>query len=307
MERAKAYKAAEWALTDSSDSEDSTEAELPQSLFHCPACDKYFKSEAAYANHERSKKHKELLELLILELQAEEDQVILQNEDSNVRDIDESKSDATHQCDHGIAVEKIQDENKNDASVQYDSDIELNCLSSEEGSSKTNTQAKSHCSSASFNSSQEEESDECKNITGNNSDYAFRESSDSESDLDEDAMLERLLQSHLNVRQNPDQSSSESEEDPVNENEQSQADIMKLGSSDDEFQTLKKKKKKKKSAQTQVHEVDIPKKRGSNHYKNQSSGTESISWRCNSCDSVFDSRNQLFKHIKLTGHARRIG
>uniref|UniRef100_A0A0A1X9X6 DnaJ homolog subfamily C member 21 n=1 Tax=Zeugodacus cucurbitae TaxID=28588 RepID=A0A0A1X9X6_ZEUCU len=48
---------------------------------YCVACNKAFKNENAYANHETSKKHREALERMKLEMQAEEEAFLNGNED----------------------------------------------------------------------------------------------------------------------------------------------------------------------------------------------------------------------------------
>ena len=42
-------------------------------VWFCPACRKYFKSEGSMANHEKSRKHKEAVEILLEELRLVDD------------------------------------------------------------------------------------------------------------------------------------------------------------------------------------------------------------------------------------------
>ncbi|EGV92310.1 DnaJ-like subfamily C member 21 [Cricetulus griseus] len=54
------------------DSDEAEEAELYDDLY-CPACDKSFKTEKAMKNHEKSKKHREMVALLKQQLEEEEE------------------------------------------------------------------------------------------------------------------------------------------------------------------------------------------------------------------------------------------
>ncbi|XP_017172290.1 dnaJ homolog subfamily C member 21 isoform X1 [Mus musculus] len=68
---------------DGKDSEEAEEAELYQDLY-CPACDKSFKTEKAMKNHEKSKKHREMVALLKQQLEEEEEQFSGVQMDENV-------------------------------------------------------------------------------------------------------------------------------------------------------------------------------------------------------------------------------
>ncbi|KAM5332181.1 dnaJ homolog subfamily C member 21 isoform 2-T2 [Glossophaga mutica] len=54
------------------DSDEAEDAELYEELY-CPACDKSFKTEKAMRNHEKSKKHREMVALLKQQLEKEEE------------------------------------------------------------------------------------------------------------------------------------------------------------------------------------------------------------------------------------------
>ncbi|XP_042546577.1 dnaJ homolog subfamily C member 21 isoform X1 [Dipodomys spectabilis] len=58
---------------DGKDSDEAEEAEFYDDLY-CPACDKSFKTEKAMKNHEKSKKHREMVALLKQQLEEEEEQ-----------------------------------------------------------------------------------------------------------------------------------------------------------------------------------------------------------------------------------------
>ncbi|EHB06254.1 DnaJ-like protein subfamily C member 21 [Heterocephalus glaber] len=57
---------------DGSDENEAEEVEFYDNLY-CPVCDKSFKSEKAMKNHEKSKKHREMVALLKQQLEEEEE------------------------------------------------------------------------------------------------------------------------------------------------------------------------------------------------------------------------------------------
>ncbi|KAI8104397.1 hypothetical protein M9434_002955 [Picochlorum sp. BPE23] len=60
-------------LSISDDDQESEEDIFEQQLWHCPACEKFFKSEGAFTNHEKSKKHNKNVEILRQTLLLEEE------------------------------------------------------------------------------------------------------------------------------------------------------------------------------------------------------------------------------------------
>eukprot|EP00884_Botryococcus_braunii_P003395 jgi/Botrbrau1/13056/Bobra.0187s0018.1 len=70
-ERARAFRVAAWAQQEQEEESADEEEEFVDQLY-CPACDKVFRSEGAYANHERSKKHLENVKALRAALAQEE-------------------------------------------------------------------------------------------------------------------------------------------------------------------------------------------------------------------------------------------
>ncbi|XP_062984225.1 dnaJ homolog subfamily C member 21 [Elgaria multicarinata webbii] len=71
-------------------SEEGGDADFYDDLY-CPACDKSFKTEKAMKNHEKSKKHRELVALLRQQLQEEEEEFSLAAVDANELDTKEEE------------------------------------------------------------------------------------------------------------------------------------------------------------------------------------------------------------------------
>ena len=83
----KKQKQREYELSrDGTDVEYSEEEILEQQVWHCPACEKYFKSEGSFLNHEKSKKHIKNVEVLRQILLDEEGEDILLSFDNVVLD-----------------------------------------------------------------------------------------------------------------------------------------------------------------------------------------------------------------------------
>jgi DnaJ family protein A protein 5 len=79
--KAAAYKAQEWARAgEESDSlsESEDDSAYPNEEFYCVACNKYFKSERQFHNHEQSKKHLKVVQDLREQMLAEENDLDLQ-------------------------------------------------------------------------------------------------------------------------------------------------------------------------------------------------------------------------------------
>ncbi|XP_058272031.1 dnaJ homolog subfamily C member 21 isoform X2 [Hemibagrus wyckioides] len=93
----------EEAETDAVDGSDELD-DLYDDLY-CPACDKSFKTDKAMKNHEKSKKHREMVALLRQQLQEEEEALSLnsperngeENKDEEEEDEDEEREDASRQ------------------------------------------------------------------------------------------------------------------------------------------------------------------------------------------------------------------
>ncbi|XP_053910597.1 dnaJ homolog subfamily C member 21 isoform X2 [Cuculus canorus] len=73
--------------------DDAEEAEFVEGLF-CPACDKWLKTEKAMKNHEKSKKHREMVALLRQQLEEEEEKFpVSLNDASRIHTEEEEETD----------------------------------------------------------------------------------------------------------------------------------------------------------------------------------------------------------------------
>lgn len=96
---------------------ESANEQLYVDELYCVACNKVFKNENAYANHETSKKHREAVERIKLELQAEESAFLKTNEDEE-HSVELQDSE----------VEELETDNsKDDNPIEYRSEMSDSC------------------------------------------------------------------------------------------------------------------------------------------------------------------------------------
>ncbi|XP_010133606.1 PREDICTED: dnaJ homolog subfamily C member 21, partial [Buceros rhinoceros silvestris] len=76
-------------------SDETEEAEFVDGLY-CPACDKLLKTEKAMKNHEKSKKHREMVALLRQQLEEEEGKFPLSLDDANGEEEEETEDTTKH-------------------------------------------------------------------------------------------------------------------------------------------------------------------------------------------------------------------
>ncbi|XP_054439907.1 dnaJ homolog subfamily C member 21 [Pteronotus mesoamericanus] len=118
-------EAEECDLRDGQDGKDSDEAEdteLYEELY-CPACDKSFKTEKAMRNHEKSKKHREMVALLKQQLEKEEENFSGPQTDENLLNAnsEEEMEDAPKQ-----KLSKKQKKKKQKPAQNYDDNFNEN-------------------------------------------------------------------------------------------------------------------------------------------------------------------------------------
>jgi DnaJ family protein A protein 5 len=335
--RAAQYKFAAWAQgsdngSDNDDDMDEEDMLGEQLVWSCPVCEKHFKSEASMANHEKSKKHKELVELLRIELEAEQLGVIMEEYVEEGEEEEREIEGREEGEDEEINSETTRRICEEEESLEGD----LSASSSDDSSEVTN--AASSCFSA-----------EDVHVDVDNND------DDGEEEMDEDAMLARLLNARANLGRKGNGialSSEEEESEDGGEERTKEAAAVKeengngkeeeelieeeeetgeqrpgsgppliLGGysnsdvDDDDWGTHKNAKKKgKKGAAggnrsgghtTEQQQLQQSRKAGKKKAA-AASGKQPTSsvLRCSICGVEFASRNQLFKHISQAGHAQ---
>ncbi|XP_055223670.2 dnaJ homolog subfamily C member 21 isoform X1 [Gorilla gorilla gorilla] len=120
---------------DGKDSDEAEDAELYDDLY-CPACDKSFKTEKAMKNHEKSKKHREMVALLKQQLEEEEENFSRPQIDENPLDdnSEEEMEDApkqkvkylTFRFIFALRLSKKQKKKKQKPAQNYDDNFNVN-------------------------------------------------------------------------------------------------------------------------------------------------------------------------------------
>uniref|UniRef100_H2PFB3 DnaJ homolog subfamily C member 21 n=1 Tax=Pongo abelii TaxID=9601 RepID=H2PFB3_PONAB len=128
----------EHELKDGEDGKDSDEAEDTELYddLYCPACDKSFKTEKAMKNHEKSKKHREMVALLKQQLEEEEENFSRPQIDENSLDdnSEEEMEDApkqkvkylTFRFIFALRLSKKQKKKKQKPAQNYDDNFNVN-------------------------------------------------------------------------------------------------------------------------------------------------------------------------------------
>jgi len=319
--RAAQYKDVAWAqgsdyaLNRDDDSEEENMLEK-QLIWYCPVCEKHFKSEASMANHERSKKHKELVELLRFELEAEELGVITEEDGEEWKELER----------------EIEGREEEEESFEED----LNASSSDDSSEVRDAGSSSfHTEETDIDvddNDDDEEMDEDAMLAsllmaranlGRKGNGIASSSEGEESEDDEEERKKEFASvkgKNGYIKEKEELIEEEEEEEEMGEQLPGSGPPMTLGGNsnsdndEDDWGTNKKARKRGK-------------KGAAGHRKNggytteQQQGQQSKAGRkkaaaangkqptstvlgCSICGSVFASRNQLFKHISQTGHAQ---
>lgn len=251
-----------------SQSEDEEEEQ-----YYCVACDKAFKTEKALVNHEKSRKHKDNVAAIKREM-ADEQEESLSSEFVNELEPDDLLPEADYLSKGRYSV----DENSGD----FVSVGELNLMDSVELSTMR--------------------------IKGNNR-YKVKvlhERGRALSGIGE-AELEGSLSEGSEGQDN-----KENEEEELKDTATEEGEKIGSDANNDECEFEQKEQNKenfhlKKSEQS----TDAGKEKAKSVETNQNSTpacskTETNAFKCNVCQATFSTRNKMFQHIKVLGHALKL-
>nr|XP_033788878.1 dnaJ homolog subfamily C member 21 isoform X2 [Geotrypetes seraphini] len=223
---------------DKANDDANEDSELYDELY-CPACDKSFKTERAIKNHEKSKKHREMVALLRQQLEEEEEEFSIQQGDED-----------------GMVEEEVAATDEEDEPKLKLSRKQKKKLKSKKPSDDDDIPAESNINEAI--SSQPE---------------------------DVSSQQESAKEEHNSSTQ----VTSHTSEPLINEDEpRTQSGELKS--------VPKVKGKKAKEMKKAARQAEVP----------EQNEETSVSLRCVSCHGDFPSRNKLFEHLKVTGHATAI-
>ncbi|TIB68187.1 hypothetical protein E3Q24_03779 [Wallemia mellicola] len=234
---------------------------------HCFACDKNFNSEKAFENHEKSKKHNQMVKILRKHLEKEERELIKNGggqrlNESSLQEHDYVQDAASSMCETpgestptlSTTVEAKVDNLIHETEIEHDIErqLDLNQVANNESESHTETET-THTSDLGSVDYEEKKINE---------------------EIDEQivSQLDNLKVDGVEVENNRDPS-------PV--------PVKKpLYIPDEKPQRTKKEKRRAREAAKRALENAVP-----------------ITLYCNVCHEPFSSRTKLFNHIRDTGHA----
>ncbi|XP_041274869.1 dnaJ homolog subfamily C member 21 isoform X2 [Onychostruthus taczanowskii] len=211
--------------------DETEEAELVDGLY-CPACDKFFKTEKAMKNHEKSKKHREMVSLLRQQLEEEEGKFPVSSDDAD--------------------------------GIQTKEEEETEDIPKQKLSKKQRRKQKTMKSyEDSFDQSADEETVEQKEVPS-----STEKGSGSTEELNDGQRC--AMPEDIGIMD----------------------DVSQENETKSEAKSTKPKGKKAKEAKKSAK------------VSSESSTMSEVPIHCVTCNCAFPSRNKLFEHLKVTGHAR---
>lgn len=329
-ERAMSYQEPEWARVDEDElvfeEEDDEEMREKKEELYCVACNKKFKSEKQWKNHEQSKKHKDKVAELRMAFKEEEEALKEANEEAgsegeddvgfDFKPADESDesvwSDAAEELaeelDEGLEVgdEENGDKDFNNTEQEVGSFDEMSVLEAMLSSRKNKE--------SSYVVPQEEapavvaEDDIVEDISSAVNSVkkkgrrrrAAKKGQDEGNYADSGEGTKNSVPHEESGHDNGENDAGDKMEDPLSSNDDgtssSKGDQLK-GKNDNP----KKNKKNKKGAE-KIPTVSADKKSTSKG-KKQKEVSKARGNDCETCGDTFESRSKLFSHLEETGHA----
>lgn len=313
--------------SDDSDVGDSTgvneEEVVDYDALYCPACQKLFKTEKAFANHEKSKKHKENVEIL--------KQTILEEElDDEVEDeLDEEELGEEEELDdEEVGEEEELDDKELDEEVE---EIEVEGEDEVEDEAKENGKVSGLDVTANGGGDVklEDESEDSDLVLADTKSKkkkkqvkkasTLNNSTDEDEDLEDLSMLSKKQRRKLQQQQPrvPDIKADSDNENEMDTKEvaddestsEKQCDQPKTKLKGKKAKDARKLKKQTESSASNTNEIVNTKtpiidssKRNKKHVEVDPS-TIDTEHTCATCTSNFGSKNKLFEHLKKTGHS----
>lgn len=276
----------------SSDSQEEIEEEVYDDLF-CVACNRAFKSDKAFINHERSKKHKEMVALIKAHMEeedAEHRRAIGEEGEGETGDVEEFDINgaATHETDNEpqrLSKKQKKKRKQQRSQVQNDVDGIVNGMEgvqlTEEVPEEKAPKGKSKRDRrrAKQNKMYEEDSDEEQDLPGD--ELLTQNTEDVTDRLCDNEKVEEAMTDRLSDPGEADDKSAEKNSEESTQDRLQGSGETTIEGCDVEARTEKKKNKREKAAPD----------------PNQKQGV------CGICGGEFPSRSKLFEHIKSSGHA----
>ncbi|XP_063816758.1 dnaJ homolog subfamily C member 21 [Pseudophryne corroboree] len=274
----------------------SDEEELYDDLY-CPACDKVMKTDKAMKNHEKSKKHREMVALLRQQLEAEEEEsnasvagengvpagdedVLSEEEEEEPEENPKPKLSKKQRKKKQLKATK-----KSDESFVEQNDVEA-CTQPVENDSAPMPETPT---------GEGETTEKLKGKKGKD----LEMTSAPEETSDESLVTESELEASSSTQPTEnDTSTSTVTEQPANSAQDTEKAAASESPANEGKTTTKLKGKKAKDLKKATKTATVQE-----HTEQKSEAP----LYCNTCSSVFPTRNKLFSHLKTTGHALAVG
>ena len=267
----------------------------------CIACDKTFKNASQWANHAKSKKHVEKVKQLRAEMEAEAEAEADAEEEEGEEEEEEEAEDAQEDeldlAKDGQGEKEEEEEEEEEEDDDDDEDALLQRLA-KGGGSTSNPYAWARPAHAEPRSDESDEAEE----------------EEVEDEDDEDAMLRRMAAGKKAVAPTSSAKEDEDDEDAANQQEDA-GEVVALEDAEEELEEDGSDDEDAPVAATSAKALAPNKgaaappkgkakaKREARKAKGPVSAADA-ELRCAVCGFIASSRNQLFKHLSSTGHAR---
>lgn len=255
--------------------QESDEEEHDEEIYECIICDKFFKSEKQFADHERSKKHLKLLKQLKWEMKKEGIELGIDNDgyiNDNGKDIDDNESTDEELDDFDDALESLSDlDDLTNEELQYIIDQQI--TQKNDGNANAN---KSNGKNAADN----EDFDKRSNISVDR--------------IDDDIYEENHIDT---VTAKPQEWKTDKKYEELSKILNGMG--LESDDSDDWGDSKSKAKTKKGKSKCKKTGVKASDNKQAHDYFPSPNETE----KCSVCGEFFASRNKLFQHVNSTGHA----
>ena len=262
-----------------------------QTVIQCEICAKSFKSEKQFANHERSKKHKEKLKHLRESLRRQEEEAKRKQRVRQAKHSAEKEGERAKKV-SGSAAQKTE-EREEETESSEDSDDESDDDDYLEVFYKSSARRREASSEEEQGENDEEQSEEEEILqsktAGDNSDKDDEEDKGVRQLQENDGPISDNESAKLSSRDNGEATGDSTDKDAQEQSENITESIA--GAKEAAYEV---------PAEDDSTRVKLSNQSTVNSEQAKDNCPKQI---CGICKATFPSRNQLFKHIKATGHA----
>uniref|UniRef100_A0A0D9XZL4 J domain-containing protein n=1 Tax=Leersia perrieri TaxID=77586 RepID=A0A0D9XZL4_9ORYZ len=330
-ERAMAYQEPEWARVEEEDEaaffEDDEEEEMRvkrKEELYCVACNKKFKSDKQWKNHEQSKKHRDKVAELRMVFEEEEEALKEAEEESEEVDVgfDFEPAQESEESEFSDAAEELADELSESLEVrdEENGDKKLDNGEQKVGSYDETSVLEEMLSrrknrKSSFIPPQEEASpDGAMDEDNDDDDTSYEINNVKKKGRRRQAAKKGQVEgTHADIGQGrkneiqPEESRHDNDENGAGDEMEGPSSNQDSASASKDNQqkgnTLNAKKNKKNKKGTEKNIAIPAEQKNTSKGKKQKEVSKAPSNDCETCGGTFDSRNKLFSHLEETGHA----